>query len=72
MIEQSERACLRTPEASDYTGIPESTLTKMRVHGTGPQFVRLGTKAVGYRKCDLDSWLAGRVCISTAQKAQAA
>lgn len=62
----AEPICLRTPEASRYLEIPESTLEKMRVTGTGPSFVRYGTKSVRYRIADLDAWLATRVCKTTA------
>ena len=61
-------ACLRTPEASKYLSIAESTLEKMRVTGTGPQFVRVGTRTVAYRKADLDAFLDARVCTSTADR----
>jgi len=64
-------ACMRTPEASKYLGIAESTLEKMRVTGTGPAFIRVGTKTVVYRKADLDAYLAARVCKSTADRPMA-
>ncbi len=51
------RRILRTPEAADYTGLSVSTLEKMRLSGAGPEFVRLGTRAVGYDVAALDSWL---------------
>lgn len=66
MDNDAEPICLRTPEASRYLSIPESTLTKMRVTGTGPKFVRYGTKSVRYRKADLDAWLENRLCMTTA------
>ena len=66
MTTDTESICLRTPEASRYLNIPESTLTKMRVTGTGPIFIRMGTKTVRYRKSDLDTWLEKRVCKTTA------
>jgi hypothetical protein len=62
----NEPACLRTPGASRYLSIPESTLTKMRVAGTGPAFVRYGNKSVRYRIADLEAWLETRVCKTTA------
>lgn len=52
---QSRR--LRTPEASDYTGLSVSTLTKYRVHGGGPKYYKIG-RAVIYDTADLDTWLA--------------
>ena len=49
-------ACMRTPEVSRYVALAESTLTKMRLTGDGPQFVKVGARAVAYRKADLDAW----------------
>jgi predicted DNA-binding transcriptional regulator AlpA len=57
--------CMRTPEAARYVALSESTLTKMRLTGHGPPFVKVGPRAVAYRKADLDRWLDGRVRRST-------
>ena len=54
------RRILRTPEAAEYVGLAESTLEKQRVSGTGPRFIRLGSRAIGYDIRDLDAWLASR------------
>ena len=48
---------LRTPGAAEYIGLSASTLEKMRLSGDGPRFVRLGGRAVGYDRQDLDAWL---------------
>jgi predicted DNA-binding transcriptional regulator AlpA len=53
------RRILRTPDAAEYVGLAESTLEKHRVAGTGPRFIRLGSRAVGYDIRDLDAWLDG-------------
>lgn len=53
----SNQRILRTPGAAAYIGLAESTLEKMRVNGEGPRFIRLGKKAVGYDRQDLDAWL---------------
>jgi predicted DNA-binding transcriptional regulator AlpA len=60
-------ACMRTPEAATYVALAESTLTKMRLTGDGPPFVKVGPRAVAYRKIDLDSWLETRVRRSTSE-----
>jgi excisionase family DNA binding protein len=52
-----EKRILRTNEAAEYLGLSASTLEKMRLTGGGPQFIRLGGRAVGYDVCDLDAWL---------------
>lgn len=53
----SNRRILRTPGAAEYLGLAESTLEKMRITGVGPRFIRLGGRAVGYDRQDLDAWL---------------
>ena len=53
----TEQAILRPPEAAAYIGLSESTLAKRRLRGELPVFVKLGVKAIGYRRQDLDSWL---------------
>ena len=53
----SKRPRMRTRAASNYTGLAESTLEKMRVRGDGSPFIRIG-RAVLYDPDDLDAWLA--------------
>jgi predicted DNA-binding transcriptional regulator AlpA len=48
---------LRTPDAAAYLGLTASTLEKMRTTGIGPRFVRLGARAVGYDRADLDHFV---------------
>jgi predicted DNA-binding transcriptional regulator AlpA len=57
------------PAAAEYVGLSDSTLEKFRLTGEGPQFVRIGVRAVGYRIEDLDAWLAERVRRSTSEGA---
>jgi len=57
----------RPPDASIYTGLSESTLAKRRLRGEPPVFVRLGARSVGYRREDLDQWLADCRRRSTSQ-----
>jgi excisionase family DNA binding protein len=62
--------CLRTPEAAKYVALSQSTLTKMRLSGEGPAFVKVGPRAVAYRRSDLDAWLEARVRRSTSDTSQ--
>jgi len=51
-----------TVGAAKYTGISEKTLMMHRVHGTGPDFVRLGGQKRGrvfYFFGALDAWMQG-------------
>lgn len=58
---------LRVPEAASFVGLSISMLNKMRVAGTGPRYVKLAAKAVGYWQSDLVIWLNARVCHSTSE-----
>jgi len=60
---------MRTPDAARYVALSESTLTKLRMTKDGPPFVKVGPRAVAYRKADLDAWLIARLRQSTSHKA---
>ncbi|KQQ38335.1 hypothetical protein ASG19_04590 [Rhizobium sp. Leaf306] len=53
------RRMLRTEDAASYTGLSASTLTKLRLTGGGPEYIKLG-KAVVYDLADLDVWLSSK------------
>jgi predicted DNA-binding transcriptional regulator AlpA len=48
--------------------LSERTLERLRVAGSGPSFVKAG-RAVRYRECDLETWIAARVVNSTSEEA---
>lgn len=55
------KTILRLKEAAYYLGI--STVTLWRLGENDPRFpakIRLSPRCVGYRKADLDAWLAGQ------------
>jgi excisionase family DNA binding protein len=54
-----DRSLLRPDEAAEQLGLSRSTLAKLRLHGGGPIFLKLG-KAVRYHPEDLARWLADR------------
>jgi predicted DNA-binding transcriptional regulator AlpA len=62
---------LRAPEAARYLGISASTLSKMRLRGDGPVFLKLN-RAVAYDSRDLDAWLSSRRRVSTSDTGQTA
>ena len=53
------RRMLRTEDAATYTGLSASTLTKLRLTGGGPEYLKLG-KVVVYDLADLDAWLVSK------------
>lgn len=62
----------RPPEAARIVGLSVSTLAKRRLRGEAPQFVKLGTRAVGYRVADLEAWLDNSRRASTSDVPEAA
>lgn len=62
---------LNTEEAASYLGVEKTFLERDRWAGAQVPFVRLGTRTIRYRKCDLDSFIASRVCASTSDYPEA-
>ena len=54
---------LREIEAAQALGISVAALRRWRREGRGPAFVRM-ERCVGYRMCDLESFLAEHLCTS--------
>ncbi|MFD0980619.1 helix-turn-helix transcriptional regulator [Tropicimonas aquimaris] len=56
---------LTSAEAAKYTGLSESYLAKLRM-GTGPKsgppYLRVGLRAIRYRRQDLDDWMVAETC----------
>ncbi|WP_084801220.1 AlpA family phage regulatory protein [Bradyrhizobium sp. Tv2a-2] len=47
-------------EVCSWLGVSEPTLFRHRRNGTGPKFIRLSAKRVGYRRSAVEAWLSGR------------
>jgi len=65
---KTSRPKLRTRQAAAYTGLAKSTLEKLRVHGGGSPYMRIG-RVVLYDPDDLDVWLAAHRRTSTSDNA---
>jgi predicted DNA-binding transcriptional regulator AlpA len=48
---------LTTPQAADFLKLAVSTVEKLRCHGGGPKFIKLGSRRVAYLKADLEEWI---------------
>jgi predicted DNA-binding transcriptional regulator AlpA len=57
---------LSPQQTAEYIGLTIPTLQRQRTDGTGPRFLKLGARKVGYRLSDIRSWLDERVAASTA------
>lgn len=62
---------MKGPDAASYLGVGVSTLEKMRCHGKGPRFLRLGGR-VFYLRQDLDAYLQSCAVETTDSRASAA
>jgi len=57
--EEQHPEYFRTPAASQYTGLSESTLAKLRMRhnrSKGPNFLKI-SGCVIYRRTDLNAWM---------------
>lgn len=55
---------LPTEEAAKALGVSTSWLTKLRLTGDGPQYIKIGRRVV-YDPADLEAWAAARKRLST-------
>jgi Helix-turn-helix domain len=60
---------LTTEDVAALLKLKPQTLKRMRVHGGGPPFDKIG-KAVRYEQSALNEWTAKRRCTSTTQADQ--
>ena len=57
-------------EAAEYLRSSHSTLAKLRLHGGGPVFTRIG-RVIRYRRTDLDRWMSEKLAQSTSDRRHA-
>ena len=58
---------LTPKEAAAHIKSSTSTLSKRRLTGDGPAFVRIG-RAVRYRQADLDAWMEASTALRSTQR----
>jgi predicted DNA-binding transcriptional regulator AlpA len=51
---------LTEKELSAWVGVSLPNLQRMRSNGTGPRYVQLSPRRIGYRKSDVEAWLTAR------------
>jgi excisionase family DNA binding protein len=67
MSDDTIRDVFNTDEAARYLRVSRSHLARLRVHGGGPRYAKLGPKLVVYRREDLEAYLALRLRDSTSE-----
>ena len=60
MSEQLPQQILRLPGVVKMTGLSRSTIYKFISAGAFPAPIRLGPRAIGFRRNDVEAWLASR------------
>ena len=60
MIHTTHHELLSEREVSDWLGLSEPTLFRHRRDGTGPKFIRLSERRIGYRRSAVEEWLSAR------------
>lgn len=58
--------------AADFLNLKPRTLQAKRATGGGPKFIRLSSRCVKYRRCDLREWTEACIRVSTSDTGQAA
>ena len=62
----AERELFDPTDAANYLGLAVQTLSRWRVEGGGPPYLKLGSR-VRYDRADLDEWLDQRRRRTTAE-----
>lgn len=64
-IPEHPDALLFTAEAAFLLGLSARTLESLRLRGGGPTFIAVTSKAVRYRRRDIDAWVSAHRRLST-------
>jgi len=71
-IPEHRDSLLVTSEAAFLLGLSHRTLEALRLRGGGPPFVKVTSRAVRYRRCDIDAFIVARRRTSTSDPGLAA
>ena len=60
MLQDNVDPLLSERELCIWLGVSLPSLQRLRSNGAGPRFVKLTRRRIGYRRSDVDAWLATR------------
>lgn len=60
MLQTSPDRLFTEKDLTAWLGISLPTIQRMRSNGSGPRFVQLSLRRVGYRRADVEAWLTSR------------
>jgi predicted DNA-binding transcriptional regulator AlpA len=58
--DEAPEALFTEKQVSNWLGISIPSLQRMRSNGSGPAFVQLSARRIGYRKSAIEAWLSVR------------
>ncbi len=61
---RKDNRILRLPEVIARVGLKRASIYAYIAHGSFPQQVSLGERAVGWLEKEIDAWIAARVSVS--------
>jgi len=64
-------ALLNEEQAAAFIGVTRRAMQAWRLSGKGPQYVKISSRCVRYRKRELVTWSEKRLQTSTSQEVQA-
>lgn len=56
-MEKEGKVLLQESQVAEFLGVAVSTVRNWRVHGRGPDYIRLPSGSVRYRPDDLERWV---------------
>ncbi|MCP4203757.1 MAG: helix-turn-helix domain-containing protein [bacterium] len=62
------QALLNQAQTASLIGVSERTLECWRWKGNGPAFVKISSRAVRYRRQDIEQWVSERIQHSTSEE----
>jgi predicted DNA-binding transcriptional regulator AlpA len=63
MSDKSLDPLLTEKQLSAWLGVSLPSLQRMRSNGTGPHFVQLSKRRIGYRTSAIETWLSARTIV---------
>jgi predicted DNA-binding transcriptional regulator AlpA len=65
-MEDTTQQLISTMAAAKLLGLSPSTLSKWRMKGTGPEYIKVGTRVL-YERADIAAWLDANKRLHTNQ-----
>jgi len=66
-LQESPDSLLTERQTARYLNFTQRCLQAWRQRGGGPKYVRISSRAIRYRKIDLDDWIEERLKASTSE-----